>query len=131
MQTFYHGLTNSTSETMDAAAGGAFLSLTLLAAIALIEKMTSNQGWNEERLQTCKRCGGMHQLKEVDILSAKMDLLMKKLEDWANEKQEVMHIHDSLMTCEVCGNTGHSGSNCPETQENVNFIDKNNYFHPQ
>jgi hypothetical protein len=31
----------------------------------------------------------MHQLKEVDMLSAKMDQLMKKLEDWANEKQEV------------------------------------------
>jgi hypothetical protein len=28
-----------------------------------------------------KRGGGMHQLKEVDLLSAKMDLLMKKLED--------------------------------------------------
>jgi hypothetical protein len=25
MQTFYHGLTNSTRETMDTAAGGAFL----------------------------------------------------------------------------------------------------------
>ena len=42
----------------------------------------------------------MHQLKEVDMLSAKMDLLMQKLEDRANEKQEVMHIHDSRMTCE-------------------------------
>jgi hypothetical protein len=28
MLTFYHGLNNSTRETMDAAAGGAFLSLT-------------------------------------------------------------------------------------------------------
>ena len=37
----------------------------------------------------------MHQLKDVDMLSAKMDLLMKKLKDQANEKQEVMHIHDS------------------------------------
>ena len=46
-----------------------------------MEKMASNQGWNEERLQTRKRGGGMHQLKEVDMLSAKMDLLMKKLED--------------------------------------------------
>ena len=62
----------------------------------------------------------MHKLKEVDMLSAKMDLQMKKLEDRANEKQEVMHIHDSHMTCEVCGNTRHSGSNCPETQEDVN-----------
>jgi len=48
MQTFYLGLTNSTHETIDVAAGGAFLSLTLLAAIALVEKMASNQGWNEE-----------------------------------------------------------------------------------
>ena len=71
----------------------------------------------------------MHQLKEVDMLSAKMDLLMKKLEDRANEKQEVMHIHDSRMTCEVCGNIGHSGNRCPETQEDVNFV--NNYFCPQ
>jgi hypothetical protein len=39
----------------------------------------------------------MHQLKEVDMLSAKVNLLMKKLEDRANEK-EVMHIIDSRMT---------------------------------
>ena len=115
MQTFYHGLTNSTRETMDAAAGGAFLSLTLPAATTLVEKMASNQGQNEEHLQTCKRGGGMHQLKEVDMLSIKMDQLMKKLEDRANEKQEVMHIHDSCMMCEECGNTGHSGNNGPET----------------
>ena len=43
MHTFYHGLTNSTHETMDAAAGGAFLSLTIPAVIALAEKMVSNQ----------------------------------------------------------------------------------------
>ena len=86
MQTFYHGLTNSTHETMDAAAGGAFLPLTILAAIALVEKMASNQGWNEECLHTRKRGGGMHQLKEVDMLSTKMDLLIKKFEDRAHEK---------------------------------------------
>ena len=92
--------------------------------------MASNQGWNEEHLQTHKRGGGMHQLKEVDILSAKMDLLMKKLEDRAIEKQEVMHIHNSRMTCEECGNTGHSGNNCPKIHEDVNFVN-NNYFCPQ
>ena len=70
----------------------------------------------------------MHQLKEVDMLSAKMDLL-KKLEDRANEKQEVMHIHDSRMMFEVCGNTRHSWNNSPETQEDVNFV--NNYYRPQ
>jgi hypothetical protein len=63
IQTFYHGLTTSTHETMDATAGGAFLSLTLPAATTLVEKMASNQGWNKERVQTCKRGGSVHQLK--------------------------------------------------------------------
>jgi hypothetical protein len=54
--------------------------------------MASNQGWNEERLQTHKRGGGMHQLKKIDMLSAKIDLLMKKLEDQANEKER-SHAH--------------------------------------
>ena len=57
---------------MNVATRGAFLSLTLPIAIALVEKMASNQRWNEERVQTRKRGGGMHQLKEVDMLSAKM-----------------------------------------------------------
>jgi hypothetical protein len=61
------------------------------------------------------------------MLFAKMDLLMKKLEDRVSEKKEVMHIHDSRMTCEVCGDTGHSESNCLETQEDVNYINNNNH----
>jgi hypothetical protein len=71
----------------------------------------------------------MHQLKEVDMLSVKIDLLIKKLKDRANEKKEVMHIHDSRMTCEVCGDTRHSRSNYPETQEDMNYI--NNNYRPQ
>jgi hypothetical protein len=98
---------------MDAAVGGAFLSLTIAQATALMEKMASNQGWSEEITQTRKRGGGMHQLKEVDMLSAKMDLLMKRLDERAGEKKEVMHIHDSYMTCEECGETRHSGNNYP------------------
>jgi hypothetical protein len=74
----------------------------------------------------------MHQLKEVDMLSTKMDLLMKRLSGRASEKNEVMHIHNSRMTCEECGDTGHSGSNCPELQEDVNYLNNNYYYyHPQ
>ena len=69
----------------------------------------------------------MHQLKEVDMLSAKMDLLMKKLEDRTNEKQEIMHMQDSCITCEECGNTGHSGNSSPKIHEDMNFVN-NNYF---
>jgi len=73
---------------MDATNGGAFLSLTITQAIALMGKMASNQGWNEEHLQTRKRGGGMHQLKEVHMLSAKMDLLMKRLKEQATMRSK-------------------------------------------
>jgi hypothetical protein len=119
---------------MDVAAGGAFLSLTISQATALMEKMASNQGWSEERTQTRKRGGGMHQLKEVDMLSAKMDLVMKRLDDRAPKKKEVMHVHDVRMTCEECGETGHMGANCPELKEDVNYLNNNNnnnYYRPQ
>jgi len=133
MQTFYHRLSNSTCETMDAAARGAFLSLTISQATALVEKMASNQGWSEERTQTCKRGGGMHQLKEVDMVAAMMDLLMKRLDERATKKKEVMHIHDLDMTCEECGETRHIGTNCPELRKDVDYINNNNnyyYYHP-
>jgi hypothetical protein len=98
LQTFYHGLSTNTSAMMDAAAGGAFLSLTLTQATDLVEKMAANQAWNEER-QPRNKERGMHQLKEVDKLSAKMDLMMKRLEDKAPEKREVMQLIESRMTC--------------------------------
>jgi hypothetical protein len=72
----------------------------------------------------------MHQLKEVDMFSAKMDLLMKRLEDKAPKKREVMQLFKSCMTCEECGNTGHSGSQCPQLEEDVNYIN-NNQYRPQ
>jgi glutaredoxin-related protein len=130
MQTFYHGLFTSTRESVDAAARGAFLSLNLTDATALIEKMASNQSWNEEHVQPSKR-GGMHQLKEADMVSAKLDLIMKKLEARDTMKKEVMHINDSRMTYEEYRDIGHLGVNCLEFQEDVNYINNNNSYRPQ
>jgi hypothetical protein len=107
MQTSYHGLFTSTRELVDATAGGTFLSLNLTDATTLIEKMASNQSWNEEHVQPHKRGGGVHQLKEVDMVSAKLDLIMKKLEARDTIKKEVMHISDFRMTCEECEDVGH------------------------
>jgi hypothetical protein len=57
---------------------------------------------------------------------------MKKLEPRDTMKKEVMHLSDSRMTCEECGDVGHSGVNCLEFQEDVNYINnKNNNYHPQ
>ena len=110
---------------LDAAARGAFHSLTIDGATALINKMVSNQSWGEER----KTQKGMHTVKEKDMLFAKIDLLMKRLEKRAKEKDAMMgtvQAMDSQMMCEVCGNVGHSGNDCPETHEEAAFI--NNGF---
>jgi len=71
---------------LDVATGGAFFSLNVKDARDLIEKMVVNQGWNHERLQPNKR--GMHTVHEVDMLSAKMDLFMKKIEEGSNSKKD-------------------------------------------
>jgi hypothetical protein len=78
-----------------------------------------------------KRGGGMHQLKEADMVPAKLDLIMKKLKARDMMKKKVMHISDSRMTCEECGDVGHSGVNCLEFQDDVNYINNNNNYHSQ
>jgi CCR4-NOT transcriptional regulation complex NOT5 subunit len=73
----------------------------------------------------------MHQFKEADMMSAKLDLIIKKLEEQDIEKKEVMHINDSRMTYEECGDVGYSGNNCPIIQEDVSYINNNNSYRPQ
>jgi hypothetical protein len=71
----------------------------------------------------------MHTIKEVDMLTAKIDLLLKRLREWAQEKEAMIgtiQAMDSHMMCEVYGNVGHSGNDCPKTCEEVAFI--NNGF---
>ena len=97
---------------VDAATGGAFLSLTIENATALIESMVANQSWGEGR----KTKKGMHTVKETDLLAAKIDLLMKRLDGQATDTTtSTVQAIDSRMTCEECGNVGPMGINCPAT----------------
>ena len=63
---------------MDTAAGGAFLSLDVSGARVLIDKVVSSQSWNEDRQPAHGK--GIHEIDSVNMLVAKMDLLMNKLE---------------------------------------------------
>jgi hypothetical protein len=126
LQNFYEELTTMSKGHVDASAGGAFLSLTTDGAKALIEKMVANQSLGEER----KQQKGMHFVKEVDMLATKVDLLMKRLDDRAAEKEAMkstVQAMESHMTFEVCGDVGHLGNVCPETCEEASYI--NNGFH--
>ena len=114
---------------LDAAAGGAFLSLTIDRATTLINKMVKNQAWGEERTQA-KTQKGMHTIKETDMLAAKIDLLLKKFDERATDGTSgTVNSMDSHMTCEVCGNVGHSGNDCPGTYEDGTYI--NNGYRQQ
>jgi len=66
------------------------------------------------------------------MLSAKMDLLMKKIEESSSKKgieaiqtPTVVRAVETDPWCEVCGGDDHLGNNCPETQEEVNYINNN------
>jgi hypothetical protein len=96
-------------------------SLNIEEAHKLVEKMASNQSWDEERTQTCT-CKD-HQVKEVDMLTGKIDLLTKKLE---NPGLDHLKMVDTRVTCEECRETGHMGINCPAVSQDVNFIGNSN-----
>jgi hypothetical protein len=82
----------------------------------------------------------MHTVNEVHMLSTKMDALMRKIDESATfeKDQEAIQHYSSVhaikvdLWCNVCGGDDHSGNNCPETREDVNFstrttgIDPNN-----
>ena len=78
IQNFFHGLNQQAQDHIDAAAGRSFLSLDVARANMPIDKIASNQSWKGERQLARPR--GVHQIDSVDMLAAKMDLLMKKLE---------------------------------------------------
>jgi len=54
--------------------------LTIEGPTTLIKKLVSNQGWSDERLQPHQQ--GMHTVNETGMLAAKIDLLLKKIEDY-------------------------------------------------
>ena len=65
------------------------------------------------------------------MLAAKLDLLMKRLDDHEKRPQGSIKALDSHVTCEVYSSTGHSGNDYPETREDVMYMGNNNGFHPQ
>ena len=69
------------------------------------------------------------------MIVAKLDLLLKHLSETAEFKKhrencaQDMRLH---FTCEVCGNNGHSGNDCPETRkEDCAYLNNKSGYHPQ
>ena len=123
LQNIYEGLTTISMEYHNATAGGAFLSLTIENATTLIKKIVANQSWGEGR----ETQDDLYFMKETGLLAAKVDLRIKRLDDHDTKLTKgTVQTMGSDMKCEVCGDVGHLGNNCPETQEETSYI--NNGF---
>jgi hypothetical protein len=126
IQSFYHGLICSAREHINVAARGSFFTLCVEEACKLVEKMAFDQSWDEKHTRT--RTYKVHQLEEVDMLTAKIDLLMKKLDNPGLDDHKMVY---AQVTYAECRETGHMGINCPTVSQDVNFIgNSNNDFHP-
>jgi hypothetical protein len=102
IKSFYQGLIRTAWEHIDATARGSFFALSIEEAHKLTEEMASNQCWDDEHTPSHTR--KVHQLEEVDMLTAKIDLLMKKLE---NQGLGHLKMVDAWVTCEEWRNKSH------------------------
>jgi hypothetical protein len=78
--------------------------------------MMSNQWWGDERLQPQE--DGMHTMEETNMLAAKLDLLIKRLDEHGAIKGANYGTVQSLYShipCEMCGDFGHLGNDCLKT----------------
>jgi hypothetical protein len=75
----------------------------------------------------------MHIIKEIDMLAAKIDVLLKRFEYYSQDKAQTQTLQalDTRIMCEVCGNTRYSGNDCSKTREEAMYLNNNNKFHPQ
>ena len=92
--------------------------------------MVANQGWSEDRLQPQE--DGMHTMEETDMLAAKLDLLIKRLDEHDAIKGTPYSTVQSLYShipCGVCKNFEHSGNDYLETHEDA--LNDNNGFRPE
>ena len=74
IQKFYAGLNFASRNLLDSAAGGTFMEITLGYATKLLDNIMANYSqWHTERSSSKK----VHAIEEINVLSGKMDELMK------------------------------------------------------
>ncbi|KAJ8768975.1 hypothetical protein K2173_023970 [Erythroxylum novogranatense] len=110
--TFYTGMNPSTRSTIDTATGGSLMRKTPDQAYRLIDKMaTSSFQYHSERHS--KRPTGARVVDNTVVLSAQMDVLMKKLDNLMHSvRGGASSSLRSCAVCEHCGGDSHASSEC-------------------
>ncbi|XP_071939793.1 uncharacterized protein [Coffea arabica] len=123
VQTFYNGLTYPTKTHVDAAAGEALMGKSAKEAQQLIEEMAANNyQWANERGNT-RRTVGMLEVDTLNMLSAKMDNVVKML----NRHVGSISNQGVVVTCSTTCSGDHDDSMC-SSSEQVQYL--NNYNRP-
>ena len=92
IQIFYAGLNFASRNILDSAAGGTFMEITLGDATKLLDNIIANYyQWHTERSSSKK----VHAIEEINVLSGKMDKLMKL---FVNKSVSSDHIDMPLST---------------------------------
>ena len=87
IQTFYAGLSFTSRNLLDSAAGGTFMSTRLGAATNLLDEMMKNYSqWHTERAPTGRK---VNSVEEISSLNDKVDMIMNLL-----TKQAPINPHD-------------------------------------
>ena len=118
IHTFYNGLLYNTRLTIDAAAGGALMDKSYVAAYALIESMAQNHyQWGSERGQADKAPvekaptkGGMYEISSLDSVHAKVDALVQKIDSLTAVPPAT--VAAIIPYCEICGVPGYVAVEC-------------------
>ena len=111
IQFFYAGLNFASRNLLDSAAGGTFTEITLGEATKLLDNIMVNYSqWHTERSTNKK----VHAIEEINVLSGKMDELMKL---FAN-KSVSSDPNDMPLSTLIENNNEYMG---------VNFVGRNNF----
>ena len=138
IQKFYGGLNAVCRGQVDASSGGSILSLTPTETEALFKKIAENGAWGADRvtptsLEQHTSTGTAKSVLEVDkmeILGGKIDSLMRRFEKMESGRAEEVKSTDYMMTCEECGEYGHSSERCPEEAKALDYARKEGWIPP-
>ncbi|KAK0602869.1 hypothetical protein LWI29_037709 [Acer saccharum] len=139
LQAFYQGLTVSTRNLVDAAAGGSLMSKSMDAASELLEEMAlNNSHWGGQR-QVPKKIPGVLEVDERTSLQAQLASQNHQIVTLQNQfaKMSVGPRNVQVAQCEWCLGP-HSSMDCQvgnpfasSSQEQVSFVNYNRNFQNQ
>jgi hypothetical protein len=115
---------------IDASAGGSNIELTPTEALTLFKKVADNDTWSSSgRLLPVQPMGnvkGVLQVEKENVLEAKIDSLMQRLEKMEIEKKEAQDLKaaEARSTCEECGEYGHVHKDCLEEAKVLDYMRK-------